>query len=427
MKIAIIGTGIAGNVAAHRLHPEHEISVYEANDYIGGHSHTHQVTVAGESFAVDSGFIVFNDRTYPHFSALLGELGVASRPAEMSFSVHCEATGFEYAGTNLNTLLARRRNLLNGDFYRLMRDILRFNRRAPALLDSGEETVTLGDYLRDEGYSQAFLRYYILPMGAAIWSTDMERMLDFPAAFFVRFFSNHGLLALKDRPRWYTVDGGSRRYVDKLVAPHRERIRLSSPVTRVRRFGDGVHVTSNGETEVHDAVFFACHSDQALAILGQDATPEEKAVLGAIPYQRNTAVLHTGDDRLPRSPRAWASWNYRLSARGDQRPAVTYYMNRLQSLPAPRPLCVTLNSDDCIPDREVLATMTYEHPLFTRRGVAAQLRQAEINGPRRSFFCGAWWRNGFHEDGVVSALDALEHFRQWHKQYEQQLSVRRAG
>lgn len=425
MKIAIIGTGIAGNVVARRLHRDHDITVFEANDYVGGHTHTHRIERHGRVFNVDSGFIVFNDRTYPRFTALLRELGVAAQPTEMSFSVHCERTGFEYCGSNLNGLFAQRRNLVNPRFHGLIRDILRFNRESRRLLDGVEESITLGEYLRDGGYGRYFIDRYLLPMGAAIWSTDVAEMLAFPARFFVRFFDNHGLLDTAGRPNWFVVPGGSRTYVDALIAPFRERIRLATPVTRVRRYPDRVELESSAGPEKFDAVVFACHSDQALALL-DDADVAEKSVLGAIPYQRNSAVLHVGEDRLPRRRRAWSSWNFRLSADDAVRPAVTYYMNRLQSLDSDEAFCVTLNSDHRVPPHRVLAAMTYDHPLFTLAGVAAQGRQAEINGVNRSFFCGAYWRNGFHEDGVVSALDAVEHFRQWEERHEH-LAVRRAG
>ncbi|HLS98673.1 MAG: FAD-dependent oxidoreductase [Porticoccaceae bacterium] len=412
MKIAVIGTGIAGNVAAWHLSRDHDITVYEANDYVGGHTHTHRVEVEGRVLDVDSGFIVFNDRTYPNFIRLLDELGVDRQKTEMSFSMHAEATGFEYSGSNLDTLFAQRRNLLNPAFYRLLADILRFNREAQGLLASDDSALTLGEFLRDGRYGEGFTRHYILPMGAAIWSTSLDLMLDFPATFFARFFHNHGLLSINDRPQWYVVKGGSRAYVEAMTRRYRERIRLSSPVTRVRRFADRVEVEANGQLDTYQAVFFACHSDQALAMI-DDATALEKAVLGAFPYQRNSALLHSGTELLPDRPRAWASWNYRLPRDDAGKATLTYYMNRLQSLPCREHLCVTLNNDAAVPADKVIAAMSYDHPLFTRASVAAQARQVEINGLRRSFFCGAYWRNGFHEDGVVSALNALDHFRLW--------------
>jgi predicted NAD/FAD-binding protein len=425
MKVAVIGTGIAGNVAAWHLNKHHEITVYEANDYIGGHTHTHRVQVGEGEINVDSGFIVFNEKTYPHFISLLDELGVEKQKTDMSFSFHSEATGFEYCGSSLNTLFAQRRNLLKPAFYRLLADILRFNREATALLGVEDTSTTLGEYLRDNNFGSDFIRHFIVPMGAAIWSTDLARMLDFPATFFIRFFHNHGLLSVNDRPQWYVIKNGSRQYVEKLVAPFRNNIRLSSPVTGVRRMADGVSVQSGGQWQQFDAVFFACHSDQALAML-EDPSDLERSILGAFPYQKNSAVLHTGRTMLPDRRRAWASWNYRLPLTDPGKATVTYYMNRLQSLSCDQTLCVTLNNDQAVADENVIAAMEYEHPLFTREGILAQQRQGELNGSNRAFFCGAYWRYGFHEDGVVSALAAIEHFKQW-EQAGGHLSLQRVG
>jgi predicted NAD/FAD-binding protein len=401
VKIAIVGTGIAGNVAARALHREHDVTLFEAASHVGGHTHTHEV----DGLAIDTGFIVFNDRTYPRFIALLEELGVPAQPTSMSFSVRNEASGLEYNGTNLDGLFAQRRNLLRPSFLQMLRDVLRFNREASELLDAGPE-LSLHDYLQQNGYSQGFVDDYLIPMGAAIWSTDPARMLRFPARFFVRFFHNHGMLTVNDRPQWRVVRGGSARYVEKLVAPFRHRIRLNSPVRRVRRIPGGVLV----DGEHFDHVFFACHADQALALLA-DATPLEREVLGAIPYQENEAVLHTDASLMPRSRRAWAAWNYHVPARASERVAVTYNMNILQGLQARQTYCVTLNHTGEIDPRRVIKRLAYHHPLFTPQAVAAQQRQAEVNRGR-TFFCGAYWRFGFHEDGVVSALEAVRHFEQ---------------
>jgi predicted NAD/FAD-binding protein len=403
VKIAIVGSGIAGNVVARRLHRSHDIALFEAASHVGGHTHTHSVECAGRSYEVDTGFIVFNDWTYPSFIALLQELGVESQPSTMSFSVRNEASGLEYNGTSLDGLFAQRRNLLRPSFHRMLRDILRFNREAPALLHSPEET-SLGAYLGEKAYSRAFIDDYLVPMGAAIWSTDPARMFGFPARFFVRFLHNHGMLSVNERPQWRAIRGGSARYVEKLVAPFRDRIRLNTPVRQVRRLPDCVIV--NGER--FDHVFFACHADQALAALA-DASPLEREVLGAMPYQENEAVLHTDVSLLPRARRAWAAWNYHVPAEPAARVAITYNMNILQTLPAPETFCVTLNRTADIDPRRVLKRITYHHPLYTRAAVAAQQRQRELNGGR-TWFCGAYWRYGFHEDGVVSALAALTHF-----------------
>ena len=412
MKIAIIGAGIAGNVAAYRLAPRHDITVFEADSRIGGHTNTIDVSQGGRQYAVDTGFIVYNDVTYPNFIALLGELGVTTQESEMSFSVRCERSGLEYNGASLNTLFAQRRNLFRPSFHRMLRDILRFNREAPALLDDRHNALTLNDFLRDNGYSREFIEHYIVPMGAAIWSATPDGMGNVPAGFFVRFFHNHGLLSISDRPRWRVIVGGSQRYVDKLVAGHRHRIRLNAPVQWVKRHSAYVEVkTPDMEPERFDHVFMACHSDQALALLA-DPSRDEREVLGAIAYQRNEAVLHTDANLMPRSRRAWAAWNYHIPVAprdSERRVALTYNMNILQSLDAGEQFCVTLNHTDAIRPASIIRTIAYSHPIFTERAVAAQSRQRDINGVRGIYYCGAYWRNGFHEDGVVSAMNALRH------------------
>ena len=413
MKIAIVGTGIAGNVVAHRLHGAHEITVYEAADHVGGHTHTHRIELDGEVQHVDTGFIVFNHRTYPNFVQLLDELGVASHDSAMSFSVRNERSGLEYNGTTVNTLFAQRRNLVRPSFLRMVAEILRFNREAPRLLerDDGPEPA-LGDYLAEHRYSRRFLDDYLIPMGASIWSTDPQRMLRFPARFFVRFMHNHGMLSVDDRPVWRVISGGSARYVERLVAPWRHRIRLRCAATRVRRLNDGVWVSAHDvPTERFDHVFFACHADEALRMLA-DPSPAEREILGALPFQRNEAVLHTDTSLLPRRRLAWAAWNYHVLSERGQRVALTYNMNILQGLQSRHTFCVTLNRGESIDPRRVLKRLTYHHPLFTPEGVAAQRRHAEISGVHRTHYCGAYWRYGFHEDGVVSALAALQRFEQ---------------
>ena len=410
MKIAIIGGGIAGNVVAHHLHRAHDITVFESASHVGGHTHTHDVELDGERHQIDTGFIVFNDWTYPNFIALLNELGVESQPSAMSFSVRNELSGLEYNGTSLNSLFAQRWNVLRPSFHRMIRDILRFNREAPQILDSKEE-FSLGDYLAREGYARPFIDNYLIPMGAAIWSTDPARMLAFPARFFVRFFHNHGMLSVDERPQWRAIRGGSARYVEKLVAPFRDRIRLNAPVQSVRRMPGHVLVkTRDAEAERFDYAFLACHSDQALRLLA-DASPLERDVLGAIPYQPNQAVLHTDTSLLPRKKLAWAAWNYHVGADQDSA-KLTYNMNILQNLKSRHTFCVTLNRTADIAPGKIIKRLSYDHPLYTPAGVAAQQRQHEVNGVNRTFYCGAYWRNGFHEDGVVSALAALKHFEQ---------------
>jgi predicted NAD/FAD-binding protein len=413
MRIAVIGSGIAGNVAARRLHREHDVTVFEAAAHAGGHSDTQEVEVAGRRVAVDTGFIVYNERTYPRFTALLAELGVATQESSMSFSVRDDAAGLEYNGTSLNALFAQRSNLLRPAFLGMVRDILRFNRETPALLEADGDELTLEELLERGRYGRAFREHYILPMGAAIWSTRASAMLRFPARFFVRFLHNHGMLTVNARPVWRTIRGGSRQYVDRLIAPFRHRVRLATRVEWIRRAPGVVVVKPRGHDAEHfDAAFVACHSDQALALLA-DPDTAEREVLSAIPYQRNDAVLHTDAALLPRRRLARAAWNYHASS-GDGPVALTYDMNVLQRLGAPEPLLVTLNRSDGIDSARVLKRMTYHHPVFTRASVAAQARQRDLNGRRRTYYCGAWWRNGFHEDGVASAEAAVAHFEQDH-------------
>lgn len=429
MKIAIIGTGIAGNVAAYRLAPEHDITVFEANDYIGGHSNTVRVPSVDGTVPLDTGFIVFNDRTYPNFVALLDELGVESQKSSMSFSVQAKETGLEYNGSNLNSLFAQRSNLLRPSFYRLIRDILRFNREAPEFLASNDLNLSLGDYLEREGYSREFSEHYLIPMGAAIWSAELVKTGDMPAHFFIRFFENHGLLDIKNRPQWYTIRFGSAEYVRKLVAAHRDRIRLGCAVESVTRHADYVQVKAAGcDTERFDYVFFACHSDQALEML-TDAAPVERDILGAIPYQQNEAILHVDPSLMPSRRLAWGAWNYHLAndekVAGEPRATLTYHLNCLQDLDTREQYFVSLNSGDLIDESAVIRRISYEHPVFNAESVAAQGRHAEINGLNRSYYCGAYWRYGFHEDGVVSALTALEAFRE--RREDAQQYFQRAG
>lgn len=409
-KIAIIGTGIAGNVAAYKLRDEHEITVFEAGNYVGGHTNTVDVFENGQRFPVDTGFIVFNERTYPNFIQLLDEIGQDSQESTMSFSVQAESGELEYCGTSLNTLFAQRRNILRPSFYRMIRDILRFNKTALPSAEHLGATDTLGEFLAENGYGREFTDHYLVPMAAAIWSAEPVSILDMPVSFLVRFFDNHGLLQVSDRPAWRVIRGGSREYVSKLVAGHRDRIRLNSKVETVRRVDDRVEIqTASGGSELFDYVFLGCHSDQALSLL-RDPTDTEQEVLGAIRYQANEAILHTDESLMPRRKRAWAAWNYHIPRDAARHVAVTYNMNLLQGLGARKQYCVTLNADQAIHPDKIIRRVQYEHPIYSREAVAAQRRQAEINSDR-TFFCGAYWRNGFHEDGVVSALDAVNHFK----------------
>ena len=405
MKIAIIGSGIAGLTCAHLLNRRHDVTVFEAGDWVGGHTHTVQVSVEGRQYAVDTGFIVFNDWTYPNFIRLLGQLGVSFKPTEMSFSVNDPDSGLEYNGNNLNSLFAQRRNLLSPGFWGMLRDILRFNKEAQRDLNELriDADMTLDDYLKAGGYGERFILHYIVPMGAAIWSMPMAEMLNFPLQFFVRFFKNLGLLSVSDRPQWQVVEGGSSAYIAPLTAAFKDRIRLNCPVKRVDRDEHGVVIHSPAGIEHFDKVVFACHSDQALQMLASPSEAE-RAILGALPYADNEVVLHTDTQLLPTRKLAWASWNYRLSGAGHTHAAVTYDMNILQGIESDTTFCVSLNQSAGINPNKVLARFTYAHPQFSLAAVAAQNRWAELDGVQHTHYCGAYWANGFHEDGVVSAL-----------------------
>jgi uncharacterized protein len=411
LKIAIIGSGIAGNTIAYHLNKQHDVTVFEAESHIGGHTHTHHIKHEGNEYNVDTGFIVFNDRTYPNFIALLDELKVAWQPSEMSFSVQCEKTGLEYNGTNLNSLFAQRRNLFKPSFHQMIRDILRFNKTSLELLADGNE-IKLGDYLQQGSYSQQFIDHYIIPMGSAIWSTEARQMLDFPARFFVRFFHHHGMLTVNNRPQWRTITNGSASYVNALTESFKSKIRLNTPVESVRRLAASVRVKLlHGDEEKFDYVFFACHSDQALKLLS-DKKANEIEILSAIPYQQNTIFLHHDISLMPKRKLAWAAWNYHVTNPHAEQVAVTYNMNILQNLQSNEPLLVTLNHTKFINPAKVIKRLKYMHPIYTLAGASAQARHAEISGKNRTGFAGAYWRNGFHEDGVVSGLEAIKHFEQ---------------
>ena len=397
-------------VAAWYLQREHSITVFEANDYVGGHTHTVTVEKDGRPYAIDTGFIVFNKRTYPNFCKLLDLLGVESQESEMSFSVKCERTGLEYCGTSLNTLFAQRTNLFRPSFLQMLMEILRFNRQSPQLLSEDSSDISLGDYLDRGHYSETFRENYLIPMGAAIWSTSPSKMLEFPARYFIQFLVNHGLVTLTDRPIWRTIVGGSWRYIDRLTESFRDRIRLNCPVISVRRNEDHVNVTSASGPEQFDQVVFATHGDQALRLLS-DPSAVEREVLTPFVCSKNIAVLHTDASLLPKRRRAWASWNYHLSNSPLDAPSVTYQMNILQRLSSTEPFCVTLNREDAIRPDKILGRFVYEHPIYSPAAVLSQRRHTEIsNLSNRTHFCGAYWGFGFHEDGVKSALVVAKAF-----------------
>jgi uncharacterized protein len=408
-RIAIVGAGVSGLVCAHLLRDGHDITLFEANDYAGGHTNTVRVDTADATHEVDTGFIVLNDRTYPNFQRLLAGVGVETQPSDMSFSVS-DGRDFEFNGASPNGLFARRSNLARPSFHRIVRDLLRFNREAPALVGLNGSGPSLGDFLAEGGYSAQFVKRLIVPQVSAVWSADPGRIWDFPASMLAEFFANHGMFGFADRPAWLTVKGGSSRYVEALTRPLGERLRLSTPVRRIERFDDHVEVTpAGGEPECFDEVVLAVHSDQALRMI-VDPSAAEAEVLGAIPYQPNETVLHSDRSLLPRRRRAWASWNFHLQERPSGRTTVTYHMNRLQSLRTDRELCVTLNRTEAIEPESMIRVLRYDHPVYTPAGLAAQRRWEEVSGVRRTHYCGAYWGYGFHEDGVVSGLRVCAQF-----------------
>jgi len=411
-RIAVIGAGVSGLTAAWLLADKHDVHLFEAGDYAGGHTNTEQVEAGGRTWPVNTGFIVFNDWTYPNFIKLMDRLGVASEVSNMSFSVDCHASGLQYNGTSLNTLFAQRRNLFNLNCLKMIREILRFNKETRADLAAGTipDGETLGEYLNRNGYSRYFRNYYIVPMGAAIWSAPEIVLEQFPIRFFLQFFNNNGMLSVDDRPTWRVISGGSATYVNRMMDKLGERTHLNSPVTSVKRDEEGVTLVANGQEHRFDQVIFGCHSDQALAML-DDATDDERSILGAIAYQKNDVVLHTDASVLPSNRLAWAAWNYMIPEHSTQPVSVTYNMNVLQNFDdAPETFCVTLNRSRDINPEKVIKRFEYDHPVFTLDAVAAQERYDDIGNRNHTHFCGAYWFNGFHEDGVRSALRVTRAF-----------------
>jgi len=403
MKIAIVGTGVSGLVCAHLLGRSHDITLFEADDRAGGHAHTVQVDLPDGSFDVDTGFLVYNERNYPGLVALFDDLGVATEPSDMSFGVCDEVSGLEWKGSSFDTVFAQRRNLVRPSFLRMLADIVRFNRRARALLDGPPDTtVSLGDLLASGRWSSQFLDWYLIPMGSSIWSADPSTFLNIPAVTFARFFANHGLLEYGNQPDWRTVTGGSRRYVDAILRTSGTRVRLDEPVTKITRTADDVEVHTSAGPEHFDQIVVAAHSDQALELLS-DPSPVEREVLGAIRYQPNRATLHTDVRLLPANRKAWASWNYHRVSDVPARATLTYRLRSLQGIASRDELLVTLNRDEAIDPATVLRTFDYAHPVYDVAAIAAQARHEELNGQSRTWFAGAYWGYGFHEDGVQSA------------------------
>ena len=376
MKIAIIGSGISGLTSAYLLNRNHDITVFEANDYIGGHTHTHNIKIKDKEYAVDTGFIVYNERTYPNFIKLLDTLGVERQLSTMGFSVKSASEDYEYAGESLNSLFAKRSNIFRLGFLRMLYEMYRFGKKSDSTGLGLDVSITLGTYLRSENYSNEFINYFIIPMGAAIWSTPANKVLDMPAYFFIKFFYNHGMLEIINRPKWWVIKDGSSAYIKKIIKGFESKINLSSPIRTVSK----------------------------------DPTEKEKDILSSIPYQKNEVLLHTDSSVLPKRKLAWASWNYQLDSNPESPVVLTYNMNILQSLDCDETFCVTLNDHQSVDKSKVLKKITYHHPLFTVKGIEAQKRKLEISGVNNTYYCGAYWHNGFHEDGVASAIEVCKHF-----------------
>ena len=403
-RVAIIGSGISGLTVARHLHSDFDITIFEASSLVGGHTHTINVESGGSQWSVDTGFIVFNDRTYPNFIEMLDQLQVPSQPAPMTFSVRCDASNLEYRGADLPGLFAQRRNIFRPRFYRLLQGILKFNRVGQQLIDSGDNEITVKQFFTQNRFPREFYDYYFLPMGSAIWSCPQATFEAFPIRFIAEFYHHHGLLSVNNRPQWRVVQGGSYSYVGPLTEPFRDRIQLNTAVHHVHRESDQVTVSHAKGRDPFDHVVFACHADQALRLLGDEATAGERQILSAFPYESNEVVLHTDASILPRRRRAWAAWNYLLPDSQSDKASLTYCMNILQSLDSSETFCVTLNNSSRINPDKVIRSFNYWHPIFDARRKTMQQRHSELIGPNRTSFCGAYWGNGFHEDGVVSGL-----------------------
>lgn len=407
MRIAVVGGGVAGLYAAWHLAQRHQVVVFERHGRLGGHTDTHAIDGSDGTLEIDTGFIVFNREHYPLFSAWLDTLGVASRASDMSFGVHSEISGIEYNATRLDTLYCQRRNLLRPRFHGMVLDILRFYRRAPALLKTLDDRITLGQWLASSGLGRAFADEHLVPMAAALWSSPGEDILRFPMRYLLEFMDNHAMLQVNDRPLWRTVSGGSQRYVDAAVQRFGGEVRLKQPVRRVRRLGAGVEIGTDSGHEHFDAAVLACHADQALAMI-DSPHPEESRVLSAFGYQDNDTVLHTDERRMPKLRKAWASWVVRRDRDAPDRAGISYWMNALQGIPGPIQYIVSLNQTDRIDPERILVRRSYRHPIYTPESRAAQRRLSEISGADRLHFCGACWGYGFHEDAVRSARAVVD-------------------
>jgi uncharacterized protein len=404
VRIAVVGAGVAGLVTSWLLSRRHAVTLYEAADYLGGHTHTHSVDAAGRTYALDTGFLVHNPQHYPLLTRLFAELGVTCQPTTMSFSVQHEASGREYNAASLDTLFCQRRNLLSLRFLGMLRDLARFYRQAPLLLSQPAPGPTIGEYLADNGYGTPFRDEHLLPMVSALWSSPAQRALDFPARFLVQFMANHNMLQLRGRPPWYVVRGGSSQYVQALQESWRVEARPGCAVRSIRRAGGEVSVASVAGGARYDGVVLCCHADQALRLLA-DPSADECAVLGALPFQSNDVVLHTDARLLPRHRKAWAAWNAFVPKDGGEDCTVSYCLNLLQGLECPEPLVVTLNGAARIDPQRILRRMTYAHPLYGHDGMAARAQKPLLQGRRSTWYAGAYWGWGFHEDGVRSAVE----------------------
>lgn len=409
MKIGIIGSGIAGIVAAELLQGPHQVTLFEAQDRLGGHTNTIEINENSQKLNIDTGFIVFNELTYPNFIKFLRRLNLSYQPSEMSFSVKSEKTGLEYNGTTLNTLFAQRKNIFSISFHRMLKEILRFNQETKQYIYQQKSGITLGEFLKNGDYSKNFINNYLYPMTAAIWSANPQGLHTFPFTFLANFFENHKMLDMNNRPVWQVIKNGSHSYLKAFEKKFRGIIKLSSPVTSVFRHKEGVALKSLHEESVFDEVIIATHSDQALKLL-RSPTEKEKEILTSFAWQQNIATLHTDEKIMPKNERAWASWNYYLSSVEQSNACVTYYMNRLQGLKSKNQYFVSLNAVDYIAQEKTIQTIIYQHPVFNEKSFKNQARHAEISGKDKIHYCGAYWGYGFHEDGVKSALKVTQHW-----------------